>query len=248
MKIIKKIRLLLWLKTHEKRYKDLKYVFIKGEIERPLIVSFSAFPGKGRKSVYNYVATLKRVNCSKLFILDNFGYKGGGSYYLGENGNWFVPDQVISLIEKVKNENGLTRLITLGSSKGGTAALYFAIKCNAEFAVIGAPQYLIADYLNDDKHIEILTSIVGKVNEESIEKLNMVLPRCIREKKNKKPKVYIHYSPFEHTYKQHIAQMLNELRINNFDIEEDNNYTYTEHCEVGKFFPQYLIKILNKNI
>jgi len=248
MRIIKKIRLIMWMKSHEKRYKNLRYLFVKGKDDKRLIVSFSAFPGKGKKSVYNYISTLKNLDCSKLFILDNFGYKKGGSYYLGENGNWFVPGQVISLIEKIKTENALSHLITIGSSKGGSAALYFAIKCHAQFTVMGAPQYLLADYLNIDEHIEILNSIVGEVNEESIRRLNDVMPRCISEAENDKPKVYIHYSPFEHTYSDHIAQMIAKLKEYHFDIEEDNDYTYTEHGDVGKYFPQYLLTTLNKNI
>lgn len=248
VKKLKKLQLVFWMKLHQRRYKRLKYLFVKGRDEKHLIVSFSSFPGKGKKSVYNYFSTLKNVDCSKLFILDHFGYKKGGSYYLGENGNWFVPEQVISLIEKVKTENALTKLITIGSSKGGTAALYFAIKCHAKFAVIGAPQYNLADYLNNDEHQAILSSIVGEVNEKSIQRLNSVMPHCISEATDDKPEVYIHYSPFEHTYVTHIAQMLAALKQYNFDIEEDNNYTYTVHGDVGKYFPQYLLATLNKNI
>ena len=67
----------------EKTYKSrIKYIYENNHSDK-LIIIFPAFPS-GDKPMYNYYKTLKDVKMDKLFILDNFGYRG--SYLLYENG------------------------------------------------------------------------------------------------------------------------------------------------------------------
>lgn len=98
-KIVRKVY--FWI--HERSWKGrLKYMYFRNHSNR-LIVIFSGFPA-GEKPLYNYMRTLKDVKADKLFILDDFGYKG--SYYLLENGTERPRDLVQSLIEHVVRENG----------------------------------------------------------------------------------------------------------------------------------------------
>lgn len=62
--------------------------------------------------------TLKTINANQLFILDDFGYKKQGSYYLGENGDWFLPNMIESLIKTIKAKNNIKQVVMIGSSKG----------------------------------------------------------------------------------------------------------------------------------
>ena len=94
MKYFKKILYLAYLLLKQKYIKlkngkKLKYVLIRNKKSNELIVSFSGFPGEGKKAKYNYTKALKRVKKNKLFILDDFGYQSAGSYYLGENRRLF---------------------------------------------------------------------------------------------------------------------------------------------------------------
>ena len=245
MRKIKSFLLKIYIFLMQKKYKRLKYIFQKGGTNT-LIISFSGFPGN-RSAKYNYIKTLKPYNASKLFILDDFGYKKRGSYYLGENGDFFIPEQVKQLVEQLKNKHGIERLIMIGSSKGGTAALYYAIKLQGDFCVIGAPQYFLGDYLAEDKHLPILEGIMGNNDESSIKFLNEIMGQCIRSANNK-PEVFIHYSPTEHTYNEHIKAMVDELKANQYCIHEDSNYDYTDHSDVAKHFPIYLNIILKEKI
>ncbi len=210
-----------------------------------LVVCFSGF-GDGGRSRYNYIKTLQTNDANKLFILDDFGYKKQGSYYLGENGDWFLPDMVSGLINDIKNKRKIKHLVMVGSSKGGSAALYYAIKLEADACIIGAPQYFVGDYLNTDKHIPIMKGIMGNTTSESIFELNDYMRNCISSNVICKPKVYIHYSPKEHTYSEHIAEMLVDLKRCGYVVYEDADYEYTEHKEVAKYFPEYLQRVLMK--
>lgn len=189
-----------------------------------------------------------KTRANQLFILDNFGYEKEGSYYLGENGNFFIPDKVCRLITHIRKKYGINETITAGSSKGGSAALMYGILCKSEKVVIGAPQYYLGSYLNTDAHKCLLKAIMGNTSVESVEKLNCVLRDKISGEYAGRPDVYIHYSPQEHTYSEHIKDMITDLKANGFTVYEDNEYSYKEHNEVAKYFPVYLIKILSEDL
>lgn len=77
--IIKRLYFSLREKTFQNR---LKYILQKNG-SSTLIISFSGFPGNIAPS-YNYIRTLSGIKYDKLFILDDFGFRG--SYYWFENG------------------------------------------------------------------------------------------------------------------------------------------------------------------
>ena len=245
---IKKIRSLyfrLYIRIAEKHYKRLRYILQANRRSDTLIVCFSGF-GNGGAAKYNYVNTLTALQVNKLFILDDFGYKKQGSYYLGENGEWFLPDMILSSIHQIQIEREIKHLVMVGSSKGGSAALYYAIKGEAEACIIGAPQYFLGDYLRIDKHLPILEGIMGSISDDCIQKLNAVISDCVKSDTTNKPRVYIHYSPKEHTYPEHLVEMICDLKQCGYTVVEDADYDYIDHGEVAKHFPQYLLSVLTK--
>ena len=246
MRKIKNILLSMYIKIIEKRYsvdgKEVKYVFQHEPDSKKLIVIFSAFPG-GEKPSYNYIRTLKDLKENKLFILDDFGYKG--SYYLMEHGNEYVLSLCLKLIESIRSRVEAQIIITCGSSKGGTAALLYGLKLGVKYVCIGAPQYYIGKYLNDERHIKILQSMLpSNYTKQDIEALNEVLQHSIRICNNK-PIIYIHYSKNEHTYKEHIRDMITALRLNDFSIYE-NIENYENHKDVAIYYPPYLKQTLSE--
>lgn len=248
---LKRIRALLVkvsFRLKEKRHNRVRYLLqTKGKQSDTLIVCFSGFGGEGAAK-YNYVRTLQKVNADKLFILDDFGYQKQGSYYLGENGDWFLPEMITDLIQTVQKKRHVKHLVMVGSSKGGSASLYYGIKLGADACVIGAPQYFIGEYLNTEKHLPILEGIMGNTTSESIQKLNRLMSDCISATAAPKPKVYIHYSPKEHTYHEHIFDMIGKLESCGYTVSKDAEYDYTDHGEVAKYFPMYLLSVLKKMI
>ena len=62
-----------------------------------------------------------------------------------------IETSVVSLISNIMHENNILfkNVISVGSSKGGTAALYYGMKYNYGNIIVGAPQYKIGTYLSD---------------------------------------------------------------------------------------------------
>jgi hypothetical protein len=248
-RIRRKIRhVALWtvFKIKQDKYRDITYVLHNEcAASQYLIVVFSGFSKMGFPPRYNYMETLKSVDAMQLFILDNTGYNKAGSYYLGENGYFFVPEQICELISNIKQKHCKSKVIACGSSKGGSAAVYYGLKINAEAIIIGAPQYWIGTYLNTDTYKPVLEKMLGTTANEGIARLDDLLKNEIRKQayKDKKPIFYIHFSPGEHTYREHIADLIAELELNRYTCELDNAYTYEEHSTVGQYFKEYLLKV-----
>ncbi len=240
---VKKELLKKSIARHEKTCNHLYYCLFQEKRNRDLVLVFSGFPGANSPAKYNYINTLLTVKTNKLFLLDDVPNPvNNGSYYLGKDGDWYYIDDITGLVEAVTREYDINRIITVGSSKGGTSALFYGIKLGADACVIGAPQYYIGSYLAAEKHRPILEAVMGDTSQASIDKLNALVKNEIEKDHEKKPTVYLHYSPKEHTYEDHIRDMIRDLRENGYAVSEDNDYTYGTHSDVAKFFPKYLLR------
>ena len=238
-------------KLKQDRYGDITYVLRNKKSKSDFLIAvFSGFSPKGTAPRYNYGETLKKVDAMQVFLLDDTGYNKAGSYYLGENGTWYIPEQICQLISELMTRYQKRAVLTCGSSKGGTAAVYYGLRLNATAVIIGAPQYLIGNYLNTPDHRVILEKILGSITEEGINRLNSLLEDEIRHYSNteQKPSFYIHYSPLEHTYHEHIDKLISELRENNYPLELDCSEAYDDHADVGRFFQKYLVETCNRYV
>lgn len=123
--------------------------------------------------------------------------------------------------------------------RGGTAAIYYGLKLDADKIIAGAPQYYIGDYLNTEKHRNILNGMMGKITEESIHTLNTVVSDMIFEKRGSDVSIILHYSKVEHTYSEHIRFLVAELEKYGYNVEKDEK-DYENHSDVALYFPQLL--------
>ena len=100
--IVKKLAMKLYFPLKERTYKmrGIKYVF-ENHSSDVLIVVFSGF---SEFPVYNYIRTLKSFKYDKLFLLDDFAYRG--SYYMYAKGSCLPMLLTQSVIERVKNSKG----------------------------------------------------------------------------------------------------------------------------------------------
>ena len=150
-------------------------------------------------------------------------------------------DQIIDTLETNK-------LICCGSSKGGYSAVNFGLQYPDSFIVAGGPQYYLGQYLVNSQNNECLEHIVGEVTEEKIKCLDTRLKNRIIEKKfGNKQKIYLHFSNKEHTYEEHIKDLVTELTADGYIIECDIA-DYSNHSEISYYFPDFLIKILSRII
>ena len=247
------------IKLIKKVYRRICLLFLKGRIRRKeriftasngvpvtyyyqpragadtLVVVFSGFSPMGTPPRYNMVYTLQHVKASCLFILDSFGYEKSGAYYLSENGSFAVSCAVSQLIEQFSFE----KTVFCGSSKGGTAALYFGLKHRCDLVVSGAPQCFIGSYLvSKESHFPILDAMAGDHSEATVRQYDALLPDMISTAgAADKTAVLLHYSKQEHTYHDHIEKMIALLQESGYTLYHDEA-AYQKHSEVSAHFPQ----------
>ena len=131
------------------------------------------------------------------------------------------------------------------SSKGGYAALNFGLRYKNTDIIVAAPQYYLADYLDSDKFRGILDDILGEeVTTEKKVWLNMRLKTMIEHDQYKhSQRIFIHYSTQEHTYKEHVMDLLNELKCKDIPVQEDVG-TYQVHSDLKYYFPNYIQTVI----
>ncbi|MGL5151397.1 MAG: accessory Sec system protein Asp2, partial [Clostridium sp.] len=221
----------------------IKYCFQSAKLmnKDKLIVSFSSFSSKEPK--YNYKTTLELIDCNKLFILDDYCEKG--SYYIGMDGEFNIENSVFSLICNIAsiNEIKFKNIISIGTSKGGTAALYYGIKYNFGNVIVGAPQYSIGSYLSDLSIKRYANQIFGKVTEANRVKYDNLIRISYQD--TFYGEIRIITSEGDKQYKKvlkEIEYLAEEYKVNLHLSKCD----IREHSEISKVFPKYLIENLNQ--
>lgn len=206
-----------------------------------MTIVFSGFP-ENEKPVFNYVKTLKNWKVDKLFILDDFAYKG--SYYWYHNGSNEPLKWVQLLINKRINRRRYDKIVTLGSSKGGTCAIFFGLTSKVDEVYAAACQYYIGQYLNTDEHRRIFQSMMGtKAGDKEQKILDSMMPDVIQTNAGSRTRIHLMYSKEEHTYQEHIADLIKDLDKNGIE-HTDKTESFKEHGEVGKFFIPWIKKEL----
>ena len=226
----------VFISTHEHKYEDVKYLYIDKQSDTLLIV-FSAFTGENRR--YNYFSKFRKINVNQLYILDTWGVLG--SYYWYENGLSYPEQKVSDLIEYIRKKHNINRIITAGTSKGGSAAIYFGLKHKAENIFSGACQYRVGTYLNRPEHLNILNAMMGVMDkDEAIQVLDKKIEKIIRTTEENSSIINLFYSTKELTYERQIAPLIKDLDELKFPYNKTVN-DFPKHDDVGIFFPEYLM-------
>ncbi|SDJ86063.1 hypothetical protein [Sediminibacillus albus] len=239
-----------FIKQNEKVFKgsqDIKYFFWPSEKpSKNLVVIFSGFNGseaKGVPATYNYIKPMSKIDCNRLFILDD--YRGHPCYYLGENKKLDYEVSVISLIYRIANKLNIPpeNIITCGSSKGGTAALYLGLKYQFGHIVTGGFQIKVGDYLHSVHNYgrdKVLKLITGGSTGLYKEYLNEFYLDFINNVKVKDTSLYIHGGKGDSHYLEHVTifnETMNKRNIPyNLDIQN-----YSSHAEIGPHFVEFIL-------
>ena len=223
------------LSFKEKKYDGrLKYLFEKHN-SNTLIISFSGMAT--RKPKYMYMRTLKDVKVDKLFILDDFGYKG--SYYWFENGSDKPLRLTSGLINTILKNGKYKYVYTIGSSKGGSCAIYYGLMYNVTEVIASACQYHIGTYLTEPHNKKIFEKMKGHLDtRDFIATLDSMIPNMII-KSRYKTKVHLLFSKNDPTYHKHIADLSKDLQTNQIETIEVEAF-YKDHGENGPHISSYL--------
>lgn len=218
------------------------YIWKQNHSDEIIIV----FSGIGQAS-YNYVKSLKKSKCDQLYIKDCWA--NGVSYYWYEHKEDYPEIYTQALIERILKKGQYKKVYTVGSSKGGSAALYYGFKNEVDLIYVGACQYLIGNYLAKHQikqHPEQWENMVGnEVLPEWINKLNKKLPDIIEEHRTAHTKVHLLYSTEEHTYTDDIVHLLEKLDSCKIS-HKDQIEKFTNHSMIGYYFKIAIQKFFTK--
>ena len=225
--------------------REVKYVLEEAENNKDyLIVVFSGFSSVKASTPYryNYIRTLRQIDATKLFILDSDGPRG--SYYLGKAMTFDFEKDVIALIESIIEKTGVEKknVILGGTSKGGSAALYYALKYKMGNAIVGAPQTKIANYVLRVAGGTADHMLGDRSNKENINELNNLIYKQLET--NNETFLTILGSEHDNQHKGHIVPFVEAL--------EKSQHTYTlllddnikGHDDVAKYYPDFFVKKL----
>jgi len=216
-----------------------------------LLIGFSGFHGKEKEGVapkYNYIKHLRNVDVNQLYILD------GNSnhiplYYIGENGKNDYEEKVIQLILYIakREEIPLSNIITFGSSKGGTAAAYFAMKYSLGNFISGGMQTRAGDYLKRNNGFTrdvILSTIVGNEKESPENNLNERFMKIFNNPLEN-TNYYLHGGIGDFHYINYVKpfhMLLEEKGVSHkLDTAE-----YSDHGEIGTYFLPFLASSISE--
>ncbi|OAS88213.1 MULTISPECIES: heparinase II/III domain-containing protein [Metabacillus] len=230
----------------EKTYvtnRSLRYHFEPAKDDRfkdRLFVVFSALTPTN-KFIYNYMRSLEEIQANKLFILDDFGDQG--SYYIGNKRDFSIETAVASLIQYIMSKHDILHknVTTVGSSKGGYAALLFGIKYHFGNIIAGAPQSKIGHFLiNQAGHPNIATYISGGADEADCYYLDQIIYQILNQPSDLSPKINILVGNKDHHYVNHVIPFCDALREKGYkvDLEVEQG---TTHDDLRTTFPPYMV-------
>ena len=213
----------------EKKHKNgVKYIYRNNGSDKLLVV-FSGIGGD-----YNYRRSLKNSSWDQLYIKDSWAK--GLSYYLYEKGSNHPEVLTSDFINDFLFTRNYSKIVSLGSSKGGSAALYYGIKHNFNEIVCGACQYKVGDYIaifhKKDGYYPLL---MGNIPEEKgIGILNDKFENLLKNHSNGSTAIKLIYSTEEHTYDDHIKPLL--CKLNEYNIKHiDQIESFPSHSMIGLY-------------
>ena len=153
-------------KDELKRFRDITYVYEDYGFMKLAIVFSSP------ESEYNYrldnLEELKEKGFNILYLIDNQS-RVGSSFLQGESSRTIETD-VLSVISNIVNKNNInsSNVYLFGRSKGGFAALYYALISGYNNLFISTPLVLIGDYYARHEKFEPMIKDLGLDNEEQL--------------------------------------------------------------------------------
>ena len=231
--------------TYQGSTKEVTYVLEEAAYNTDyLIIVFSGFaPVRSLNQYrYNYVRTLRRVDAHKLFILDKDSTRG--SYYLGKEMSFDFEQSVSELIEDTitKLHIDKAKVITAGTSKGASAALYYALKYKFGQAIAGAPQTRIAEYITQYAK-ETAAYMLGDVDDEAkVAELNNVIYNQLDT--NNETLLTILGSVHDKQYPDHIVPLVEEMDKRNHPYSLLLDENIKSHGDIAKYYPDFIVNKL----
>ncbi|MFE4454455.1 hypothetical protein [Streptomyces sp. NPDC056796] len=176
---------------------------------------------------------LDRTRSNILWIRDKFD--GVNSYYLCKEMDFSLEESVIGLISRVMHALDLTPAdcIMFGSSKGGTAALYYGLKYGFRDIVASVPQFEIGSFVKEHMKPTARFMMGEGVPEHNVGIIDALLPETVWRSGNRDANIYLISSPQDEQYRQHVEPYLGHFRdYSNFNFIYNDSPLIAGHGKV----------------
>ena len=130
--------------------------------------------------------------------------------------------------------------------------MYYGLRDPGATVIAGAPQvylgkYLLSEYEKPDGNHDLLPYMAGSPgNIEILTLLDNLIPKAINNLESPSDvTIYLNYSSLEHTFNEHIKDLINMFKSKSikYELKVDS---YTNHSDISKHFPKFLLKTLNE--
>ena len=229
-------------KEHHFENQIVKYVFSPAKQDRKhLLVIFSGFGLD-----YDFFgATAEGCRSNILWIKDEF--QDENTYYLCVNNDFSVEYAVIDLINTTLGELSINeqQCTLVGFSKGGSAALYYALKYNFSNILTSCPQIKIGSYLKSNWPSKV-EHILGKnITNEKVSFFDELIPKLLNEKDISGKNIYLVTSTRDEQYSEQVEPFLSYfIKCNNFNLINTNSSLAWQHNKITKYNIPIILSIL----
>ncbi|MEV7402406.1 hypothetical protein AB0N93_18725 [Streptomyces sp. NPDC091267] len=209
---------------------EYKFTHARNGNRRLLVV----FANLGAPDEYGWAnGVLDKGRSNILWIRDKFD--GVNSYYLCKEMDFSLEESVIGLISRVMHALELTPkdCIMFGSSKGGTAALYYGLKYGFGDIVASVPQFAVGSYVKQDMQPSARFMMGEDIPQQNVDFIDSLLPDLVWQSGNRDANIYLISSPQDEQYKQQIEPYIGHFRdYTNFNFIYNDSQLITGHGKV----------------
>lgn len=224
-------------------------------ISKKLAFVFSGLDTTAGTCRMSYFALGKTLDATVVHIMDNFG--AHGCYLLSVAGDHQIRNAVISIIRLLQKEFSCTHEQTffLGTSKGATTAIAYALMAGGGNVLCGEPQILLGDFIFSERWQELeqwrslAYAMMGRVNPSDRPLLNqVVLDIAKRYGPGFKGEITIHLGATGYFEKHvsHLQAISKEFGFSNKLIIK--LHEFSKHEEVIPVFLDTVANIVNTDV
>lgn len=206
-----------------------------------LIVTFSAFPPASStvKHQYSFTKLTKPFPCHRLFIQDTPGEMG--CYYLCCDLNFKYNAAVRNLIKRICREHQIpsSHIITVGSSKGGTASLIYALQLHAGHCITMVPQTRIGSFVRSARP-DIFRFMIGEQTDP--DEGQRILDNVVFDQLKTRKRTVIHLltTRGDSQFTEHIEPLIEQLQTcHSYYNDILINNRIANHHDISNFSREY---------
>lgn len=221
---------------------DIYYKFKKRKYDcKHIIFVFSGFGG-GNEGTYDFENAL--IDCPSHVVWIKDSFYGKPTYYLFHemrNIENSVSQFILAFLERCKL--GIENSTFTGFSKGGTAALYYAMKLGCKNVVVTVPQFYVGDYVLKNWPA-VAHHMMGNIDAKNVTILNNILIDAVDKDKILDRNIYLITSKADIQYSTEIEVNLHRfIKYKNFNLLLGCSLLINEHKQVTPYHVPLLLGI-----